>query len=226
MVFKINQLSKSYIGANGTAFEALKSINLTIATGEFIAIVGKSGSGKSTLLNMLTGIDRPSAGEIFFGEKAVHKFSENQLALWRGAEVGIVFQFFQLLPNLSILENLLLAMDFVGKIPKESRVERAVDLLKQMEIEEQANKFPSNLSGGQQQRAAIARALANDPSVIVADEPTGNLDSKNAQNIMELFRKLVASGKTLIVVTHDREVAQQAQRIVNISDGKISSSIL
>jgi putative ABC transport system ATP-binding protein len=222
MILKINNLSKSYTGANGVSFEVLRNVNLSISNGEFIAIIGKSGSGKSTLLNMLTGIDRPSVGEIFYADKAIHQFSENQLAQWRGAEIGIVFQFFQLLPTLSILENLLLAMDFVGKIPKEQRESRAMDLLKQTGIEEQANKFPANLSGGQQQRAAIARALANDPSVIVADEPTGNLDTKNAENIMILFRKLVESGKTLIVVTHDNEVAQQAERIISISDGVIS----
>jgi putative ABC transport system ATP-binding protein len=222
MILKINNLSKSYTGANGVSFEVLRNVNLSISNGEFIAIIGKSGSGKSTLLNMLTGIDRPSVGEIFYADKAIHQFSENQLAQWRGAEIGIVFQFFQLLPTLSILENLLLAMDFVGKIPKEQRESRAMDLLKQTGIEEQANKLPANLSGGQQQRAAIARALANDPSVIVADEPTGNLDTKNAENIMILFRKLVESGKTLIVVTHDNEVAQQAERIISISDGVIS----
>jgi putative ABC transport system ATP-binding protein len=218
----IQELTKTYTSAEGMAFNALEKVNVEIKSGEFVAIMGKSGSGKSTLLNMLTGIDRPTTGQIFFQNQAIHQFSENQLALWRGREVGIVFQFFQLLPTLSILENLLLAMDFVGKIPKNERENRAMQLLQQVGIEDQAHKLPATLSGGQQQRAAIARALSNDPDLIVADEPTGNLDTSNSTAIMALFGKLVQSGKTLVVVTHDAEVAAQAQRVIQLSDGKIS----
>jgi putative ABC transport system ATP-binding protein len=199
----------------------LDDINLAIQQGEFVAIVGKSGSGKSTLLNMLTGIDRPTSGEVVIGKQAIQTFSENQLARWRGQNVGIVFQFFQLIPTLTILENLLLAMDFVGKVPKNDRMNHAKNYLEQVGISEQAHKLPALLSGGQQQRAAIARALANDPAMIVADEPTGNLDSQNAASIIGLFKNLVTHGKTLILVTHDNEVAQQAQRFIRLSDGKI-----
>ena len=217
----ISNLSKNYVSASGLPFAALNDINLAIQQGEFVAIVGKSGSGKSTLLNMLTGIDRPTSGEVVIGKQAIQTFSENQLARWRGQNVGIVFQFFQLIPTLTILENLLLAMDFVGKVPKNDRMNHAKNYLEQVGISEQAHKLPALLSGGQQQRAAIARALANDPAMIVADEPTGNLDSQNAASIIGLFKNLVTHGKTLILVTHDNEVAQQAQRFIRLSDGKI-----
>jgi putative ABC transport system ATP-binding protein len=217
----ISNLSKNYVSASGIPFTALDDINLAIQQGEFVAIVGKSGSGKSTLLNMLTGIDRPTSGEVVIGKQAIQTFSENQLARWRGQNVGIVFQFFQLIPTLTILENLLLAMDFVGKVPKNDRMNHAKNYLEQVGISEQAHKLPALLSGGQQQRAAIARALANDPAMIVADEPTGNLDSQNAASIIGLFKNLVTHGKTLILVTHDNEVAQQAQRFIRLSDGKI-----
>ena len=220
-MIEISNLSKHYLNAEGVAFKALENVNLQIAKGEFVAIVGKSGSGKSTLLTMLTGIDRPTLGEIKMNGIPIQGFSENQLAVWRGKNVGIVFQFFQLIPTLTILENMLLAMDFVGKIPKNDRLSFAETLLLQVSISEQAHKLPAALSGGQQQRAAIARALANDPDVLIADEPTGNLDSQNSASILALFNNLVYQGKTLILVTHDDEIAQKAQRHIRLSDGQI-----
>jgi putative ABC transport system ATP-binding protein len=220
-MIEISNLSKHYLNAEGLAFKALENVNLQIAKGEFVAIVGKSGSGKSTLLNMLTGIDRPTLGEIKMNGIPIQGFSENQLAVWRGKNVGIVFQFFQLIPTLTILENMLLAMDFVGKIPKNDRLSFAENLLLQVSISEQAHKLPAALSGGQQQRAAIARALANDPDVLIADEPTGNLDSQNSASILALFNNLVQQGKTLILVTHDDEIAKKAQRYIRLSDGQI-----
>jgi putative ABC transport system ATP-binding protein len=217
----ISNLSKHYLNAEGIKFTALEEVNLHIKKGEFVAIVGKSGSGKSTLLNMLTGIDRPNSGTITINGEAIQAYSENQLAVWRGKNVGIVFQFFQLIPTLTILENILLAMDFVGKIPKNDRLDTAQKLLAQVHISEQADKLPATLSGGQQQRAAIARALANNPDILIADEPTGNLDSQNAIAILALFERLVQQGKTLILVTHDEDIAKKAQRFIRISDGQI-----
>src|SRR5690606_8546392 len=172
---------------------------------QLIAITGKSGSGKSTLLNVITGIDRPTAGSVLINGIRVDKLSESELASWRGKNVGVVFQFFQLLPTLTTLENVMLPMDFCNTYPKKDRKERALSLLQMVDIGEQADKFPSTLSGGQQQRAAIARALANDPPLIVADEPTGNLDSATAKAIFELFARLARSGKSVLVVTHEQE---------------------
>jgi putative ABC transport system ATP-binding protein len=202
-------------------FSALRNINLDIEKGEYIAITGKSGSGKSTLLNMITGIDHPSSGSILFNGVSLGQLNETKLAKWRGENIGIVFQFFQLIPTLTIKENLLLAMEFVGIIPKSDRVKRANELLIQVGIEEQANKMPAALSGGEQQRAAIARALANNPEIVVADEPTGNLDSKTANSINDLFSSLAQSGKTVIVVTHEKESVLRYNRIVNLVDGEI-----
>jgi putative ABC transport system ATP-binding protein len=192
----------------------LKGLNLNIANGEFVSIVGPSGNGKSTLLNMITGIDRPTAGQVVVDGQEIHKMSENQLAIWRGQNVGIVFQFFQLLPALSILQNIILPMDFARKYSPRERRERAVALLETVGLADQANKLPGMVSGGQQQRAAIARALANDPDLIVTDEPTGNLDSRTAQDIFDLFIKLVEAGKTLIMVTNDKELARRVPRVV------------
>ena len=202
-------------------FKALKDINLSVKKGEYLAITGKSGSGKSTLLNMITGIDHPSSGEIFVKGIAIKQLNESKLAKWRGQNIGIVFQFFQLIPTLTIKENLLLAMEFVGSVPPADRVTRVNDLLSRVGIAEQANKMPASLSGGEQQRAAIARALANDPEIIVADEPTGNLDSKTAASVNSIFSKLAESGKTVIVVTHERDSSLKYHRIVNLVDGEI-----
>lgn len=217
---RLNEVSLTY-GADGTRFQALKNINLTIGAGEHLAIVGKSGSGKSSLLNMITGIDHPSRGEVIVGGTTVHTLKESPLALWRGRTVGIVFQFFQLIPTMTILQNVLLPMEFVGSVPLGDRRARALALLEQTGIGAHADKLPSELSGGEQQRAAIARALANDPPLLVADEPTGNLDSRNAGLVLELFRDLVKAGKTVIVVTHERSLSDESGRVVTLQDGAI-----
>jgi putative ABC transport system ATP-binding protein len=202
-------------------FTALRNINLNVEKGEYLAITGKSGSGKSTLLNMITGIDHPTTGSIQINGVAIGQLNESKLAKWRGENIGIVFQFFQLIPTLTIKENLLLAMEFVDVIAKPDRLKRVNDLLSQMGISEQADKMPAGLSGGEQQRAAIARALANDPEIIIADEPTGNLDSKTAESINSIFKSLAGSGKTVIVVTHEKDSSSRYQRIVNLLDGQI-----
>ena len=199
----------------------LRDITLKVERGEFIRVVGPSGSGKSTLLNMITGIDRPTEGQVFVGGEAVHKLNENQLARWRGRNVGFIFQFFQLLPTLTILENVMLPMDFCRVYKRRERKGQAMALLELVDIADQAHKLPSALSGGQQQRAAIARALANDPSVIVADEPTGNLDTATANEVFELFENLVDQGKTLLVVTHDRSLSGRTERVLHILDGRL-----
>jgi putative ABC transport system ATP-binding protein len=204
-------------------FQALKGIDLEIDRGEFISVVGKSGSGKSTLINMITGIDRPSEGEVVIDGAAIHKFNEGRMARWRGANMGVVFQFFQLLPTLTLVENIILPMDLCGTYPRSQRREKAIHLLEIMDLAKEANKLPSMISGGQQQRIAIARALANDPPVIVADEPTGSLDSKTANAVFELFERLVDEGKTFLMVTHDQELAQRTRRVITIADGVVVS---
>ncbi len=202
-------------------YHALKSIDLCICAGEFVSIIGKSGSGKSTLLNMITGIDRPTTGEVYVNSTAIHAMSENQLAAWRGENLGIIFQFFQLLPALNLKQNVILPMDLAGKYKARERRERAEHLLEIVGLADQMHKLPSMVSGGQQQRAAVARALANDPPLIIADEPTGNLDSKTAATIFDLFNQLVAEGKTVIIVTHDSSLAKHAHRTALITDGEI-----
>ena len=202
-------------------FPSLKGINLTVGRGEFVAVVGKSDSGKTTLINMITGIDRPTAGEIIVAGAALSGLSEDQIARWRGRNLGVVFQFFQLLPTLSVIENVMIPMDFCVTYPLRECRERALHLLDRVDIAEHADKLPSEISGGQQQRAAIARALANDPPILVADEPTGNLDSKIADAIFNLFRELVENGKTLLKVTHDDDLAGRATRQVVVADGVI-----
>jgi ABC-type lipoprotein export system ATPase subunit len=219
-LIELRGVDKSYQTAAGD-YPVLKSIDLSFQAGEFISIIGKSGSGKTTLLNMITGIDRPTSGEVWVNGTPLHKMSESQMARWRGRNMGIVFQFFQLLPTLSILENILLAMDFGGKIPSPERKERAIHLLSLVGLADHAHKLPLALSGGQQQRVAIARALANDPPVVIADEPTGNLDSKTAESVFELFNELVAQGKTIIIVTHDSALAKRTHRTALIADGEI-----
>ena len=189
--------------------------------GEFVAVVGKSGSGKSTLINMITGIDTPTSGEVFVASAPVHELDQEQLAVWRGRNVGIVFQFFQLLPTLTVAENIVLPMDFCNTFPVNERRVRAISLLEKVGIAEQADKLPADLSGGQQQRAAIARALANDPPLIVADEPTGNLDSATSDAVMGLFANLAAEGKTVLMVTHERDLSRYFTRSVALADGVI-----
>jgi putative ABC transport system ATP-binding protein len=219
-LIELRSVLKTYQSAAG-AFTALKSVDLKVDRGEFLAIVGKSGSGKSTLINMITGIDRPTSGEVLVGDAAVHTFSEGQMAEWRGRNLGIIFQFFQLLPSLSIVENVMLPMDFGNVYAPRERYERAMRLLAQVEMAEQAHKLPSAVSGGQQQRVAIARALANDPPILVADEPTGNLDSKTAESVFRMFERLVAQGKTIVMVTHDQDLAKRASRAIMVADGQI-----
>jgi putative ABC transport system ATP-binding protein len=219
-LIELTNVTKSFTLASGT-FQALKNVSLQIPKGQLIAITGKSGSGKSTLLNIIAGIDKPTQGSVSINGIQVEKLSESALATWRGKNIGVVFQFFQLLPTLTILENVMLPMDFCNSYPKRERRERALALLEQVNIKEQAEKLPSTLSGGQQQRAAIARALANDPPVIIADEPTGNLDSQTATSIFELFAALTRSGKTVIIVTHEKDFSSYFENIIAIADGVI-----
>lgn len=220
-IIEIKDLHKSF-QVSGAAVPVLKGLNLEIEPGDFIAITGPSGNGKSTLLNMISGIDRPTSGEIIVGGNEIHKMNENQLAKWRGENLGIIFQFFQMLPSLSLLQNVVLPMEFAGKYRPKERRERALDLLDSVGLADQANKLPGTVSGGQQQRAAIARALANDPPLIIADEPTGNLDSQTAESVFMLFQDLVAQGKTMLMVTHDVELAQRMPRIIEIRNGLIA----
>ncbi len=219
-LIEMRGVTKVYDVAAGK-FLALKEIDMQVNAGEFVAVVGKSGSGKSTLINMITGIDNPTSGEVFVASTAVHKMDQEQLAVWRGRNVGIVFQFFQLLPTLTVAENIILPMDFCNTYPSSERRERAISLLEKVGIAEQADKLPSDLSGGQQQRAAIARALANDPPLIVADEPTGNLDSQTSDAVMQLFADLALEGKTVVMVTHERDLSQYFTRSVMLADGVI-----
>ena len=204
-------------------FSALNGIDLSIDSGEFVAIVGKSGSGKTTLINVLTGIDRPSSGEVHIAGTPVHELDEGQLAVWRGATLGIVFQFFQLLPTLTVFENVRLPMDFCNHYTPNERNDRAMHLLELVGIAEFAHQLPSQLSGGQQQSAAIARALANDPQIVVTDEPTGNLDTQTAEQVFDLLIRLAADGKTVLMVTHDDDLASRAGRVITLKDGEISS---
>ncbi|HEV8512697.1 MAG TPA: ABC transporter ATP-binding protein [Cyclobacteriaceae bacterium] len=224
-LIQLSRVTKSFPLASGT-FEALKDVNITIQKGQLVAITGKSGSGKSTLLNIIAGIDKPTQGSVSINGIHVEKLSESSLATWRGKNIGVVFQFFQLLPTLTILENITLPMDFCNSYPKKERRERALSLLERVNIKEQADKLPSALSGGQQQRAAIARALANDPSIIIADEPTGNLDSQTATSIFELFAGLTRAGKTVIIVTHEKDFSDYFENVIAIADGVIVNEVV
>ena len=220
-IIDVKDLVKSFpIG--GGSVTILKGISFTVKAGEFVSIVGPSGNGKSTLLNMITGIDRPTSGEIIVTGKQVDKMNEDALAAWRGENVGIIFQFFQMLPALSLLQNVILPMDLAGKYSSRERRERASHLLEIVGLGDQMHKLPSMVSGGEQQRAAIARALANDPGLLVADEPTGNLDSRTSHDVFDLFSEVVSQGKTLLMVTHDKELAARVPRVVEILDGKIT----
>jgi putative ABC transport system ATP-binding protein len=223
LIIDLRQVAKTYKGSAGV-FVALKEINFQVLPGEFVAVVGKSGSGKSTLLNLLTGIDMPTSGEVVVAGTPLHRLSQNALALWRGCTVGMVFQFYQLLPTLTVLENVMLPMDFCHTFPIRERKERALHLLEQVGIAQHAQKLPVALSGGEQQRVAIARAQANNPSILVADEPTGNLDSQTTDAILHLFLNLVNDGTTLIMVTHERDISHHATRTISLSDGRIVNS--
>ncbi len=219
-LIELENVGKAYQTPVGE-FIALKDINLNIGSGEFVAVVGKSGSGKSTLINMITGIDRPTSGEIFVDGTPIHNLDEGPMAEWRGRNIGVIFQFFQLLPMLSCIENVMLPMDFCNMFKPGEREDRAMELLRMVEMESEAHKLPSEVSGGQQQRVAIARAMANDPPLITADEPTGNLDSRTADSVFQLFEEMVAAGKTILMVTHDEELASRVTRKITLADGEI-----
>ncbi len=221
-LIELKQVTKSFEGGAGR-FTALKQVSLSIAPGEFVSIIGKSGSGKSTLLNVLAGIDRPTSGEVFVAGTPVHRLDEGRTAIWRGRTIGVVFQFFQLLPTLTVAENVMLPMDFCRTYPVRERLPRAMGLLDRVGLADHAGKLPSALSGGEQQRVAICRALANDPPIIIADEPTGNLDSLTAEAMIDLFGRLVHDGKTLVMVTHERNGIRGISRKVTLSDGTIVS---
>ena len=223
-MISLNQVSKTYETPAGR-FTALKDIDLEIRGSEFVGVVGKSGSGKSTLLNMVAGIDRPSSGSVAVAGTEIHALSENTLAAWRGRNVGFVFQFFQLLPTLTAAENVILPMDFTKAIPLRDRRTRALALLDRVGVERQADKLPATLSGGEQQRVAIARALANEPPLVLADEPTGNLDSVTAAAILDLFRDMANRGTTVVIATHEADIARVIDRKIEISDGRIHPQI-
>jgi len=220
-IVDIRDVVKTFPVGNST-MTILKGVSFQVKAGEFVSIVGPSGNGKSTLLNMVTGIDRPTSGEIIVTGNPVHEMSEDQLAGWRGGNVGIIFQFFQMLPALNLVQNVILPMDLANKFPGRERYARAMELLERVGLGDQAGKLPSQVSGGQQQRAAIARALANDPQLLVADEPTGNLDSRTSHDVFDLFTEVVRGGKTLLMVTHDKELASRVPRVIEILDGRIT----
>lgn len=221
---RLQNVVKTYRTKAGD-LDALKGVTLEIGQGDFVSIVGKSGAGKSTLVNMIAGLDRISSGQVWVDQTPVHELNERQIAPWRGRNVGIVYQSFELIPTLSLLDNVMLPMDFCGLYhPQESR-ERAMSLLTQVGLAEHVEKPPTKISGGQQQRVAIARALANDPTLIVADEPTGNLDSATAEDILALFETLVAHGRTIVMVTHDSGLARRTSRTLWIADGQIVNEV-
>ena len=220
-MIRLEGVHKSYVTPAG-AFPALAGVDLSIDAGEFVAVLGRSGSGKSTLLHLLGGTDRPSAGRVTALGEDLGALDAERLARWRGKNVGIVFQFFQLLPTLTVLENVLLPMDFLGERPSRERVDRARALLDRLGVLDQAPKAPAELSGGQQQRVAIARALANDPPLVLADEPTGNLDSATSAVVFALLAGLVQEGKTVVVATHDKDAAALAGRRVTLEDGRVA----
>jgi len=224
-LIQLHKISKTFKTEAG-AFRALKEIDLRVRAGEFVAVQGKSGSGKSTLINMIAGIDRPTSGQVLVGGTAVHTLKESQMAVWRGHNLGVIFQFFQLLPTLTVLENVLLPMDFCHMFSPGERRDRAMSLLNLVGMEGHANKLPTVISGGQQQRVAIARALANDPPILIADEPTGNLDSKTAEAVFSLFEDLVDQGRTILMVTHDNDLANRVSRTITLADGTIVSEVL
>jgi putative ABC transport system ATP-binding protein len=219
-LIRLKGVVKVYQSVSGE-FQALKGIDLDVYPGEFVGVIGRSGAGKTTLVNMITGIDHPTEGEVWLNGVAIQQLDENQLALWRGKNLGVIYQSFQLMPTITLLDNIVLPMDLCGQFHPRKSLERAMALLSQVGLEEHAYKLPRAISGGQQQRVAIARALANDPPVIIADEPTGRLDSVTAEAIFNIFDQLVKDGKTILMVTHDQSLAGRLSRVIQIADGKI-----
>jgi ABC-type lipoprotein export system ATPase subunit len=219
-LIELRRVVKTYTTPAGD-FTALKDVYLQVNRNEFVAVIGKSGSGKSTLINTITGIDRPTSGEVLVCDTPIHTLNESELAVWRGRNVGVIFQFFQLLPTLTLAENVMLPMELARRYTPRARRVRAVELLDQVGMADMADRLPSATSGGQQQRVAIARALANDPDVLVADEPTGSLDARTADAVFDIFERFVAQGKTMLMVTHDRDLASRVSRVVLIADGEI-----
>lgn len=225
-ILELDSVKKLYDSGSGVGYMALKGISLKIGKGQFVSVVGKSGSGKSTMLNLLGGIDRPTEGAVNINGIDINKLSESQLTSFRAQNLGFIFQFFQLMPTLTVLENVIMPMDFAGRIPKRERVKRASMLLSKVGILNQSHKYPDALSGGEQQRVAIARALSNDPQLILADEPTGNLDSQTTEDIFNLLKELSKEGKNVVMVTHNNELAARCERIIQIKDGLIIEDII
>ncbi len=219
-VIRMRGIRKTFHTAAGET-TVLRDVDVDIHLGQFVGVVGRSGSGKSTLVNMITGIDRPTAGVVEVGDRHIHNLAESDMAVWRGKNLGIVFQFFQLLPMLTLIENVMLPMDFCNMYSPASREERAHALLRRVGLDGMAHKLPGAVAGGQQQSAAVARALANDPPILIADEPTGNLDSTTAEQVIQIFEELAAQGKTILIVTHDRVLARRTNRLLLISDGEL-----
>jgi putative ABC transport system ATP-binding protein len=222
-IIRMRGVVKAYRTVAGE-FDALKGIDLDVYSGEFLGIIGKSGAGKTTLINILTGVDHLTAGEVWVDGMPIHKLDENRLATWRGRKIGIIYQSFYLMPTLSLLDNVVLPMDMSGSFRGGKSYQRAAELLRMVELEEHAHKLPSAISGGQQQRVAIARALANDPQLIIADEPTGRLDSVTAETIFQVFTQMVDQGKTILMVTHDQSLAQRMSRTMQLVDGEFSAA--
>ncbi len=219
-IVEIHGLKKVY-REGSVSTEALRGIDLSVARGEYLGVVGKSGAGKTTLLNMIAGLDSVTEGEITVDGRRVDKMNEVKKAVWRGRSVGFIFQSFQLLPGLSLLDNVMLPMDFCGKLNRNSH-EKAAELLRMVGLIDHIHKIPSEISGGQQQRVAIARALANDPILLLADEPTGRLDTATSEVVFEIFEKVVAGGTTMIIVSHDHSLAERTRRIITLADGRIA----
>jgi putative ABC transport system ATP-binding protein len=222
LMISLRDVAKAYKTPAGD-FLALKGLDAEIFTGEFVGIWGKSGAGKSTLVNMISGVDHLTRGEVWVDGVAVHKLSESQAAGWRGRSLGVIFQSFQLMPTLNLLDNVMLAMDFAGKFQPRKSLERAYELLNEVELSEHAHKLPADISGGQQQRVAIARALANDPPILIADEPTGRLDSSTAETVFAIFEGLIRKGKTIVMVSHDPSFIRRYSRVLWIADGQFTN---
>jgi putative ABC transport system ATP-binding protein len=216
----VKNLVKTY-QSGGQPFDALRSISFNVSTNEYIGVIGKSGAGKTTLINMLSGVDQITSGQVYVNGTEVHLLKDDQLALWRGLNLGVVYQSFHLLPMLSLIDNITLAMDFCGTYRHGKAEKKALDLLDSVELADHARKLPAEISGGEKQRVAIARALINDPAVILADEPTGRLDSATSETIFTIFDDLIKRGKTIVMVSHDRTLADRVDRVLNLEDGKI-----